>query len=688
MADRAATRPRWKAQQQAVFSRRVVEVAKGVSATLGADFFRLLVNHLADVFQADYVYLGELAGTPPDRIRTLADSRGSESQLLEQGLSGTASGQVVTDGIFACRKGVRLLFPLDALANELEGEGYCGFRLTGSAGQLLGLLSMISSKPFENLSLAKSVVEAFTQRAAAELERKRNEDMRRESEERHKAFIANSPDAMWRIELEQPVPLSAREEEQIDGVYRFGYVAECNDAMARLAGAAHAEDLVGLPFAEVAQRANPEAREELRGAVRAGFRAVTVETSPRDAAGEQVYRSRSQFGIVQDGALRRIWGTTRDITNLRQAELSLSASERRFREVMQGIQLPVVMLDSAGAITFVNEYLAGLVQRSSQELSSLSWLSGIVPIVEVETWKKALQPDARGRAPALQFEGLLIGRNGQQRLIAWDTIALYDANNQPAGVAAIGRDLTRQRALEKQIREMQSLEIAGRVAAGIAQEFNSLLTVVIGHTSLLAQEIPKSDSRHEALNAIQNAALQCTSLTRQLLAFGRRQPLHPAVISLNNVITGDRRVLRSLVGRNTKLVLDLDMSVGWVFADSSQMRQVIANLVANASDATPAGGEVVISTSKVLVVKDDAQYPAVEPGSYVRLMVTDGGAGIPDEIREHMFEPFFTTKQPGKGTGLGLSTVHGIVVQSGGHVFVYSEPDRGTRVEILLPEHE
>ncbi|MEO8594938.1 MAG: ATP-binding protein [Candidatus Solibacter sp.] len=680
----AQTKTRRAAEQR----RRVLQIAQELSATLGTDFFQSVVKHLASAFQADCAYLAELTGASMDRIRTLAVFREKDgSSGFEQPLSGSAASYAIAGGSVACSKEIQLLFPEDDLIASMEAEGFVGLRLSDSAGQAIGLLAIASRTPFVNIHLVKSVMEAFVPRAAAELERKRREDLRLENEQRHQAFISSNPDAMWRIEMEQPVLLSISEEEQIDRVYRFGYLAECNQAMAPLAGVESGDELVGMRFGEIAELIHSGAREELREALRSGFRSIRVETTPTKPGGELVHRLRTQFGIVEDGSLRRIWGMTRDITELRRTELSLAASQRRFREVLQGIHLPAVMLDLEGAITFANECFLQLAQRSQDDAASPRWLEGIVPEAESGTWKRAMETDDLGRRAGIHFEGSIQAKNGPPKLIAWDTIGLSDENGEAAGVAALGRDITRQRALEFQLREAQKLESVGRLAAGVAHDFNNMLTVILGYTTLLLKEHLKQDPTNQRLTAIETAATQCARLSSQLLAFGRQQYLRPDLISLNEVILSDEQIIRGLLGDRIELLLNLALPLGRVYADAVQLHRAIANLVTNARDAMPDGGRVTIETANVEIQAEDPDFPRAEPGRYVRLSVTDSGTGLTDEVRGRMFEPFFTTKPPGMGTGLGLSTVYGIVLQSGGHIAVHSEPGKGARFAILLPEN-
>jgi PAS domain S-box-containing protein len=677
----AHARSRPEAGQQ----RKVLQLARQLSATLGSDFFESVVKHVAETFDADCVWIGELCGEPPDRLRTLAahgsSRRGSH---FEQQLSGTAAGQAIAEGAFGCGREACRLFPMDELIVSLKAEGYMAIRLTDSAGQPLGLLAMLSRKGFSNLPLARSVLEAFAARTAVELERKRNEDLHRQNEERYRAFIANNPDAMWRLELEHPVPLNLPEEEQIERIYRFGYIAECNDAAARYAGREHGRDLVGARVEELAPHPQSKVLEEFRTALRSRFRLTTMEVK-HTAEGGATYRLRTFFGIVEQGALRRIWITTRDVTDLRRAEKSLAASESRFRAVLEGIHLPAVILDSTGSVTFANDCFLRLVRRPEAEVFSRKWLEGMIPEGEGEEWRTALEPDERGHYGPVHFEGTLLPRDGPPLTIAWDTIGLDGPDEVLSGLAAIGRDITRQAALEEEVRQSQKLESVGRLAAGVAHDFNNLLTVILGRAGQLLQRAQQGSMERESLAEIERAATQCACLTGELLAFSRKQQLRPRLTNLNDVVTADERIIRTLAGDRVTLALNLDPTLGPVSVDPVQVQRAVANLVTNARDAMPEGGTLTIATSHLTIGPDNPAFAAVPPGNYIQLSVSDTGGGVTEEIRSHLFEPFFTTKPIGMGTGLGLATVYGIVTQSGGHINVFSEPGRGTRFDLLFP---
>jgi two-component system cell cycle sensor histidine kinase/response regulator CckA len=432
---------------EAEHRQKILQVAKGLSATIGADFFHAVVKHLTIAFHADCGFIGEVTGVTGERVSALAVFRKRrKSETFEQTISGAASGQVLTDGWFGCSREVTRMFPTDFLLEEMQAEGYAGIRLLDSRAQPIGVLAVISKVPLADIDLVRSVLLAFAPRAVSELERKRSDDVHRENEERYHAFVRTNPDAMWRIEFARPIPLSVDEDEQIERMYRVGYLAECNDAFAELAGAGSAEQLTGSSLAEITPRVNSNAQEELRAAVRCGFRSTTiVESTPLDASGRCLYRLRTQFGIVENGGLRRIWGTTRDITDLRRAELALAASERRFREVIEGIQLPAVMLDSSGRLKFCNEYFLRLVGRSREALSALNWAGDVVPAEETEIWNATLTTHPPRLQETRHFEGVILPADGRRRTIVWDTIGIRDEDDKAIGLAAIGRDIAYQK---------------------------------------------------------------------------------------------------------------------------------------------------------------------------------------------------------------------------------------------------
>ena len=259
--------------------------------------------------------------------------------------------------------------------------------------------------------------------------------------------------------------------------------------------------------------------------------------------------------------------------------------------------------------------------------------------------------------------------------------------DEPADVLeAIAEDVTDRRALEDQFRQAQKMEAVGRLAGGVAHDFNNLLMVISGYAEVILTQIDPTSSLHEKGRAIQLAADRATTLTRQLLAFSRKQLLELKVVDVNAIVQDMERLLRPLIGENIELITMLAPEAAHTRADAGQLEQVIMNLVVNAKDAMPAGGRLTLRTENTTV--DDNHRRGqhfIRPGRYVMLQVSDTGTGMDRETQSRIFEPFFTTKEKGKGTGLGLSTVYGIVKQSGGYVMVQSELGHGTSFQIYLP---
>jgi len=249
----------------------------------------------------------------------------------------------------------------------------------------------------------------------------------------------------------------------------------------------------------------------------------------------------------------------------------------------------------------------------------------------------------------------------------------------------IAEDVTERRALEEQFRQAQKMEAVGRLAGGVAHDFNNLLMVVSGYTEVLLEHLDQRDPMLPKVQAIQQAADRATTLTRQLLAFSRKQLLELKVVDVNAIVTDMERLLRPLIGENIELTTRLTPNVGHTRADAGQLEQVIMNLVVNAKDAMPEGGKIIIQTSEADQDSSKREHSLIQPGSYILLSVLDTGAGMDKETQSRIFEPFFTTKEKGKGTGLGLSTVYGIVKQSGGYIFAQSEPGSGSNFQIYLP---
>jgi two-component system cell cycle sensor histidine kinase/response regulator CckA len=287
------------------------------------------------------------------------------------------------------------------------------------------------------------------------------------------------------------------------------------------------------------------------------------------------------------------------------------------------------------------------------------------------------------------------GFDGTERVILNSAVPIMGADGAIEGAIVLNQDVSEQRAAEEalrrseeQLRQAQKMEAVGQLAGGIAHDFNNLLTAILSYCELLLEEVRQGDPIRADIEQIRQAGQRAAGLTRQLLAFSRRQVLQPKVLSLNAVVENTEPMLRRLIGADIVLEISVQPGPWHVLADPGQLEQVLVNLVVNARDAMPRGGRISVATINCELKSDSAERPnGVRPGSYVALEVRDTGVGIDPANHARVFEPFFTTKEPGKGTGLGLSTVYGIVQQSGGHVTVESAPGKGATFTVLLPRH-
>jgi len=291
-----------------------------------------------------------------------------------------------------------------------------------------------------------------------------------------------------------------------------------------------------------------------------------------------------------------------------------------------------------------------------------------------------------GRPKLISEEQVTNPLTKQTRWFQTIKVPLRLPEEEASTLLGVATEITERKRLEEQLLQSQKMEAVGQLAGGVAHDFNNILTAIVGYTDLLAADFSPNSRELEDLEEIRKAARRAAALTRQLLSFSRKQVLEPRIIDLNGVVTNLEKMLRSLISENIELKTALATGLGAARADPNQIEQVIMNLAINARDAMPEGGTLTIETGNATLDENyAARHVSVVPGAYVMLAVTDTGCGMNEETKARMFEPFFTTKPPGRGTGLGLSTVYGIVKQSGGNIWLYSEPGRGTTFKIYLP---
>ena len=500
-----------------------------------------------------------------------------------------------------------------------------------------------------------------------------------------------------------------------------GRVLSWNAGAERIKGYTPAE-IIGQHFSKFYTPEDVETRKPARALAEA------LETGRFTDEGWRLRKDGARFWasvvisrlITSSGELIGFGKVTRDLTARRKADEELRRSEERFRVLVDTVQdYAIFMLDPEGRVQSWNRGAQALKEYSAAEIIGQHF-SKFYPPEDVASRKPTRELEAAMRDGRVEDEGWRLRKDGTRFWANVVITRLTDDHGKVLGFAKVTRDLTQRRAMEEAQREANVLlerrvaertaelraaeqkrhelelrllesakmEAIGRLAGGVAHDFNNMLTVIKGNVELLREggDGVAVETRRDALAEVADAAERSAELTRQLLAFSRRQILIPRVLDVNEIVQGMLPMLNRLIGENIRVTTALAPDLLRTNADPSQIEQVILNLVVNARDAMPEGGDLAVET---LNVKLDEVYaarrPEVRPGSYVMLAISDTGIGMDEATRARVFEPFFTTKGAGKGTGLGLATVHGVVRQSGGHVHVYSEQGHGSTFKVYLP---
>lgn len=769
-------------------------------------------------------------------------------------------------------------------------------------------------------------------------EHRRAEKALRISDQRYRDFISHSHDGVWRIEFERPIPIDLPVDEAVQRLLQYGVFAECNDAMAQISGLARAEDFIGKRVGELLFPGDISTLESFRSGAQAGWQNRTIEVRDVNREGKSKTIIRTEVPIIENGMMVRIWGVTRDVTELteaenalrkseanlvqaqriahigswewdlqtnkeqwsdemfrllgmapgniepnlerflnfvhpddreglilagekaqkehhplqyeyrairadgairifqsraeiirdasgtafkmvgatqdvterKEAEEELRVSEARYKTLIEGAPEAIVVADldtkqfvdfnenamhlfgltredllkvgpvevsppvqpdgqssAEAAFEYLMQAMAGenpvfewvhrsaygndipcevrlvrlpaagrnLVRGSITDITERKQAeeerSRLVSIVEssgdaivgvsteglITDWNAAAEraygytaeeihgkhlsilapPGGTSEIPVLverinlgerisDFEAVSVRKDGTEFPVSITMSPIRDRQGGILGLSSIIRDITSRKRLEEQVTLSQKMESVGRLAGGVAHDFNNMLQIIHGYSELVLDQLTEKDSSRGHVQEIKNVVERAAGLTRQLLAFGRQQVLSPQVMDLNAAITHLSKMLRRLIGEDIDLEIREAKDLGRVRADPGQIDQVIMNLAVNARDAMPKGGKLIIESSNVQVDNTFAlgHFP-MTPGDYVMISVSDTGVGMDGKTQARIFEPFFTTKEKGKGTGLGLATVYGIVKQSGGYIWVQSEVGRGSTFRVYLP---
>ena len=399
---------------------------------------------------------------------------------------------------------------------------------------------------------------------------------------------------------------------------------------------------------------------------------------------------RDEAIVMRDEAGRPCFmqGLLLDISEQKRKEEMLQKSESKFRTIFERVAVGIALVSIDGQLVESNPALREMLWYGAEELRNRVFNEFIHPedtVIDVDLDQELIA----GKRDHYQIEKRFVRKDGGVVWCQLNVSLVRGGQEERPFTICMVEDITERKRLETQFFQSQKMETIGRLAGGIAHDFNNLLTVIKGYTQLTLSHIQEGDPCRENIEEIKAAAERAAELTNQLLTFSRRQILDMKVLDLNTIVRGLEKMTGRIIGEDIEMFTVLDDHLGRVKTDPGQIEQVILNLVVNARDAMPAGGKLVIETANVVLDETYARtHIGVAPGSYVMLSVSDTGCGMSPEIKELIFEPFFTTKEEGKGTGLGLSTIYGIVKQSGGNIWVYSEPGRGTTFKIYLPRVE
>jgi PAS domain S-box-containing protein len=418
---------------------------------------------------------------------------------------------------------------------------------------------------------------------------------------------------------------------------------------------------------------------------RAG-RAGSVERCLRDASGAEAWFETTHAPVVdENGRIIGVSLNARDVSERKHAEQALRESEARYRDLFDNASDLVCATDREGRFLYVNRAWQEGIGYSDAELAGLRF-SDLVHHESVARHAEVVERALAGET-LTHVELTLVPRSGLAIVVEGN---LSGARHPDGTVTLRGiyRDVTERKRLDEQLRRAERMQAAGRLAGGMAHEVNNMMTGVIGFAEFLLRGLPADDPRRSEVQEIIRAGSRAADVTRQLLAFTRQQLMHPEVLAINDVVVGLVKMLRHSLGENHDLELRLAPDLREIRADRGQLEQVLINLILNARDALASRGRVTIAT---VAAELDEAYAlrhgdvGIPPGEYVQLSVTDTGCGMDPEVQARIFEPFFTTKPVGQGTGLGLSTVYGIVKQSGGFIWCYSEPELGSTFKVYLP---
>jgi two-component system cell cycle sensor histidine kinase/response regulator CckA len=518
-----------------------------------------------------------------------------------------------------------------------------------------------------NLARIGPAIEAALERERAHAEKVRAESALAASERRFRSLVQNSSDLVTILAPDATILYAS-------------------DSAARMIGYSP-RDLVGTSLLQYLDQGDVDPLQSLLQSNngKSGV-AGPIEFTLRSAEGEPVWLEAVGTNLVNDPTIRGIVLNARDVSERKRADRALRESEERYRDLFDNASDLVCMAAPDGSLLYVNKAWREGMGYTEDEIHQMQLLD-------------IVHPDSRSHCSAVlervlagerldHVELIFVPKLGTPITVEGNLSCTFK-DGQPSVIRGIYRDITERKRVEEHLRRAERMQAAGKLAGGVAHEVNNMMTGVIGFSEFLLRSLEPGDPRRADVEEIIKAGTRAADVTRQLLAFTRQQFLRPQVLEINVVVAEMEKMLRRSLGEDKILDLQLSPEAGQIRADRGQLEQVLINLVINARDAISDHGRVTVETGTAVW---DAAYAErhegveIPHGRYVLLAVSDNGCGMPRDVQARIFEPFFTTKPIGQGTGLGLSTVYGIVKQSGGFIWVYSEPDQGSVFKVYLPE--
>ena len=517
-----------------------------------------------------------------------------------------------------------------------------------------------------NLARIGPAIEAALERERAHTEKVQAESALAASERRFRSLVQNSSDLVTVLAPD-------------------GTITYASDSAERIVGYSPTE-LVGTSLLQYVDSSHVEQVQGLLHTNGKSSTAGPIEFSLRRPDGSAVWLEAVGSNLLADPTIRGIVLNARDVSERKRADLALRESEERYRDLFDNASDLVCMAAPDGSLLFVNKAWQQGTGYGDDEIDRIQLLD-------------IVHPDSRGyytevvdrvlRGERLDHVELVFMPKAGTPITVEGNLSCTFKDGVPSAVRGIYRDVTERKRVEEQLRRAERMQAAGKLAGGVAHEVNNMMTGVIGFSEFLLRSLEPDDPRRDDVEEVIKAGTRAADVTRQLLAFTRQQVLRPQLVPINAVVSEMEKMLRRSLGEDKLLELRLSPDAGEIRADRGQLEQVLINLVLNARDAMTGHGRVSIETA--LAVWDEVyaqRHGGVDLplGRYVMLAVSDNGCGMDADVQERIFEPFFTTKPIGQGTGLGLSTVYGIVKQSGGYIWVYSEPGEGSVFKVYLPQ--